>query len=496
MVGSLDFPLQKRRHAGVTAPQHEVGYAAFNSTRRRLASPATSTARKRARSSAPVLDALTGLPMLTQVMGRMGRVIAELGRRHRTCAIVSFNLDGFRVLRAAYGRASSDDIISRAASTLKSASCPTMVVARQGADGFIVLMVGLASGADTAICVQQILDAIAMPHHLSGEAMRVTASAGIAMFPKDGLELETLCHKAHAAMRESKIKCPGMLRFHSENVAIVATRRLRLEMDLRRAIENEDLTLYYQPQFEVASGRISGVEALARWFRSDGAAVDPSVFIPMAEQSQLIGELGSWVLQEACKNVRAWQNGNTELLTLCVNVSPHQIDEAFAGMIQRALNYTGFPAEQLELEITESALMSNADAIIECLRQLKNMGIRIAIDDFGTGYSGFSHLSRLPVDRLKLDKSLVCNLTTRWKDVAILRSIIGLGKELGLAVIAEGVETEQQFQVLQQLGCPQVQGFLLARPMPQKEAKSMLPEKWGTRYARPVGLIPENLHAA
>jgi diguanylate cyclase (GGDEF)-like protein len=488
MADRLEFPVEKRPHAGGLTPEHGIGHRAFNSTGRRLASPAMLPARD--------FDTLTGLPSLAQVTRRIGRVIAHLGRRHRTCALVAFDLDGFRVLRAAYGRASADKIIRRVASVLETASWPTAAIARQGTDGFIVLMAGLASGADTAVCVQQILDAVAMPCDLDGESVRVTASAGIAMFPKDGLEFETLCRNAHGAMRESKTTCPGGLKFHSENVAIVATRRLRLEMDLRRAIENDGLTLHYQPQFEVASGSASGVEALARWFRSDGGAVDPCVFIPLAEQSQLIGALGSWVLREACKTVRAWHTGTSDFLTLCVNVSPHQIDEAFAGMIQQTLSRTGFPARQLELEITESALMSNADAIIECLRQLKTMGIRIAIDDFGTGYSSFAHLSRLPVDRLKLDKSLVSNLTTRWKDVAILRSIIGLGKELGLAVIAEGVETEQQFQVLQQLGCPQVQGYLLARPVTQKEVKSMLEVKWGARHARTAGSIPENLHAA
>jgi EAL domain-containing protein (putative c-di-GMP-specific phosphodiesterase class I) len=258
------------------------------------------------------------------------------------------------------------------------------------------------------------------------------------------------------------------------------------ERNLRRAVQNNELTLHYQPQFEVANGQACGVEVLARWFRSDGAAIEPSVFIPLAEKTQLIGALGSWVLEEACKNVRAWQTQGSESITLCVNVSPYQVDEAFAAVIQRALARTGFPAKRLELEITESALMSNADPIIECFRRLKKMGIRIAIDDFGTGYSSLSYLSRLPVDRLKLDKSLVRNLTTRWKDVAILQSVIGLGKELGLAVIAEGVETEQQFQMLKQLGCPQVQGYLLARPASQNEAQRVLAVPWGARQPHPA----------
>ena len=283
---------------------------------------------------------------------------------------------------------------------------------------------------------------------------------------------------------EKRAPVPGMLaRRNADNGAFKSRRRGVPRLDLRRAIENDELTLYYQPQFEVLSGRASGVEVLARWFRSGGVTVEPSVFIPLAEQTQLIGALGSRVLQRACNDVRAWRTAGPEPVTLCVNVSPRQIDEGFAASILRTLQCTGFPATQLELEITESALMSNADYVIECFRQLKAIGVRIAIDDFGTGYSSLSQLSRLPVDRLKLDKSLVHNLTTRWKDVAILRSIIELGNDLGLAVIAEGVETEQQFQVLKQLGCPQVQGYLLARPAPQNEAQGMLAGRWGARYA-------------
>jgi EAL domain-containing protein (putative c-di-GMP-specific phosphodiesterase class I) len=283
---------------------------------------------------------------------------------------------------------------------------------------------------------------------------------------------------------EKRAPVPGMLARRNAGKGVFKRPRRGVPgLDLRRAIENDELTLYYQPQFEVSSGRASGVEALARWFRSDGVAIEPGVFIPLAERTQLIGALGSRVLQRACNEVRAWRTAGPEPVTLCVNVSPRQIDEGFAASIQRTLQCTGFPATRLELEITESALMSNADYVIECFRQLKAIGVRIAIDDFGTGYSGLSQLSRLPVDRLKLDKSLVHNLTTRWKDVAILRSIIELGNDLGLAVIAEGVETEQQFQVLKQLGCPQVQGYLLARPAPQNEAQGMLGGRWGARHA-------------
>jgi len=264
---------------------------------------------------------------------------------------------------------------------------------------------------------------------------------------------------------------------------VAAKHRAQMEDDLCDAIENDELTLYYQPQFDIAGGRACGVEALARWFRADGV-VEPSIFIPLAEQTQLIEALGSWVLREACAKVQKWPLLGAGPMRLCINVSPHQLNDAFPSVIQEILGLTGLSAERLELEITESALIGNSDDIIECFRELKSIGVRIAIDDFGTGYSSLSYLSRLPVDRLKLDKSLIHNLTTHWKDVAILRAIIELGKELGIEVIAEGVETERQLEVLKQLGCPQAQGYLLARPAPYTRTLGVLGRRWGTSSTR------------
>jgi diguanylate cyclase (GGDEF)-like protein len=442
---------------------------------------------------------LTGLPTLRQMSTRLTCLIAEVRRRHRTLALVAINLDGFPLFRETYGQSLGDDMLKRAAAVVLGASCRDVFVAHDGPDGFMVALIGLKNSAETAVCVQQILDAISMPRNIGRETLRIYASAGIAVFPKDGEDTETLCRNAWGAMQESSAEWGGALRFHSENAAVNARRRLRLEMDLRRAIDNKELTLYYQPQFEVSNGRASGVEALARWFRPDGVAVEPAVFIPLAERTRMIGALGSWVLEEACKTVSGWPTRGSGAVTLCVNVSPHQLDQSLVGAVERALEFSSFPAKHLELEITEGALVSNANAVIECLRQLKSLGIRIAIDDFGTGYSSLSYLSRLPVDRLKVDKSLIHNLSTRWKDVAILGSILGLGRELGLEVIAEGVETEQQFQVLKQLGCPQVQGYLLARPAPPEEAQDMLAGGWGAPHALAAflkGAVRENVHAS
>jgi diguanylate cyclase len=450
--------------------------AALKAPRRRIATSSMPT-------GSPPLEPgrLPDLPLFAQVSQLIRRAVTKAHRHQAEFALVSFDLDGFRLLRETFGYGRGDDIIKRAANIVKMVAGPDSVVSRHGIDGFMVVLTEIASGADAVVCVQQILDAIAVPFLLGGQNLRITASAGIAMFPRDGTDSATLSHKARVAARKSKSECPGAMRFYSGNVAVLAKRRLRLEMDLRRAIDNNELMLFFQPQFDVADGHACGVEALARWFRSDGNAVEPRVFIPLAEKAHLIGALGAWVLKQACQTVQTWRTKDRKPVTLCVNVSAHEIDASFAKGIQQVLKCTGFPARQLELEITESALISNASTIIDCFRQLKTLGVRIAIDDFGTGYSSLNYLSRLPVDRLKLDKSLVHNLATQWKDVAIVRAVIELGKELGIAVIAEGVETEEQFQVLESLGCLQVQGYLLARPTSQKKACEMIGRRWGGR---------------
>jgi diguanylate cyclase (GGDEF)-like protein len=427
-------------------------------------------------------DALTGLQTLTHIRGIVRRLIRRARRSHQALSLISLNLDEFRLVCEAYGREESDRVIDSVISILRAEVDPKAVIARAGRGKFIVVLTGLTHAADAVKPVQRILDAIAKPRSVGGQDLRITASAGIATFPEDGDDYDSLLRNSNAAMHESKAACPGGQRFHSGNVALHAKRRLRLRMDLSRAIENSELTLHYQPQFEVHGGRACGVEVLARWFHFNGDSIEPRVFIPLAEQTGLIGALGAWVLQEACATVAGWHIPGEVPAVLCVNVSTHQIDEEMCAVIRRALERSGLPAQQLELEITESSLIKHPQAVLECLAHWKELGVRIAIDDFGTGYSSLGYLSRLPVDRLKLDRSLIHNLTTRGKDAAIVRSVIALGKDLGVSVIAEGVESEQQFQVLQDLGCLQVQGYLLARPAPPQEAQVILMRRWGMRH--------------
>ena len=252
---------------------------------------------------------------------------------------------------------------------------------------------------------------------------------------------------------------------------------------LSNAIEHREISLHYQPQYRSDDGSHCGVEALARWFSPQGHPISPIVFVQHAEQTGLISALGQWVLEHACQTAASWHLPDEEAPILCVNVSPYQIGPEFSNVLARTLRRTGFPASRLELEITEGTLIKNAELALECLTQWKELGVRIALDDFGTGYSNLSYLSRLPVDRLKIDRSLVHRVVRDSKTAAIVRAIISLGEDLGFAVLAEGVETEAQFAVLVRMGCPQVQGYLLTPPVCAHEAKLLLIQRWGARLA-------------
>jgi EAL domain-containing protein (putative c-di-GMP-specific phosphodiesterase class I) len=271
---------------------------------------------------------------------------------------------------------------------------------------------------------------------------------------------------------------------------------VRFTARLREAIERNELSLHYQPQYRSVDGRPCGVEALARWIPSNGPSIAPTVFIKQAERAGLISALGQWVLREACKTAMAWRLPGDEPPILCVNVSPHQICPEFSGILGQALESTGFPAARLELEITEGILIENPEFALERLAQWRQLGVRIALDDFGTGYSSLSYLSRLPVDRLKIDRSLIQRVITDAKTAAIVRALISLGNDLGFAVLAEGVETEAQFELLLRMGCRQMQGYLLTRPVPACQVETLLTRRWGARQTNsPARLNCARLHS-
>jgi EAL domain-containing protein (putative c-di-GMP-specific phosphodiesterase class I) len=271
------------------------------------------------------------------------------------------------------------------------------------------------------------------------------------------------------------------LQLHPATIVAPDQEQRRLEAGLRSALQRDELSLRYQPQFEIQSGRACGVEALARWFRADGTTIAPSIFIPIAEQAGLIRALGVWSLQLACRNAAAWNDPGSRASPLAVNVSAHQICGDLSADIVHALESSGLPAERLELEITETVLVRDFDLAADCLAKCKRLGVRIALDDFGTGYSSLGYLSKLPIDRLKIDGSLIREMTSDSRDSTVVRAIIGLGRELGCTVLAEGVETEEQLRLLDLFGCEQVQGFLLAPPIPASEVGAMMSHRWGAR---------------
>jgi EAL domain-containing protein (putative c-di-GMP-specific phosphodiesterase class I) len=296
---------------------------------------------------------------------------------------------------------------------------------------------------------------------------------------------------------DSKLKILSLELMHEDECP--EEQRLPLDVLLSEAVMQRELMVHFQPQYEVDGGRGCGVEALARWTLRDGQEVSPTVFIPIAERSSLICRLGAWVLDHACETLAAWGGAGCQAPTLSVNVSTHQINEEFCGTIERIIERTGFAAERLELEITESALIVDAESAIESLERCRALGVHIAIDDFGTGYSSLYYLSRLPVDRLKLDKSFVHRMTYEKKTAAIVKSVLALGAEMDITVLAEGIETERQFAMLQDWGCKQVQGFLFAKPVPAAEARALLMVPFGARPVpvfRAETVTSRGLHAA
>ena len=419
-------------------------------------------------------DALTDLPNLSHVASLVNQATTRAHSRGRRVALATVNLDQFRRIEVGFGRSAGDEILKDVGLMLKSESRPGDSVARIGSDEFLLVLSDLTNTSEAATRVQNVLDSIGQPRRVAGQELRITASAGVAMFPGDGIEFETLLRHSGAALRLAKDSTRGTLRFHSGEVTREAQERLRLETSLRNAIQHRELTLNYQPQFNIRSGRLCGMEALARWSPSGRPAVPPAVFIPIAERAGLIGALGAWALEEACAAARNWPGRDGELPIMGVNVSVQQISSDFTPTLARALASARVAPGRLELEITESVLISDTDLALDCLAQWKRLGVRIAIDDFGAGYSSLSYLSRLPVDRLKLDASLIRNMTTIAKDAAIVRSVVSLGRELGFEVLAEGVETEEQLNMLRSIGCAQAQGFLLGRPSSEQEVRALL----------------------
>jgi EAL domain-containing protein (putative c-di-GMP-specific phosphodiesterase class I) len=424
------------------------------------------------------LDAWSLLPTLVHMDDLIGCATGCERQYRAALALIAADLDSGRIPDESCGRASDNELVDGGASDSPMAVARHGTILRLGPDDFLALLPDPARPGDAAITIHRLLDSILWNQDAAldqwSAATKVTAPAN-ATDLRDGH-----LSRSNAPMQGSRSpsrrvapsRAPGTVR---------SAEHEPLGAELGDAMQRQALSVQYQPQFELGTGRGCGVEALARWVLSSGSAIAPSVFIPLAEREGMIQALGAWMLESACETAYSWCSRDAQRTTLSVNVSALQIDEEFFAVISRTLETSGFPAKKLELEITESALIANPELTIEYLKQWKELGVRIAMDDFGTGYSSLSYLSRLPVDSLKLDQSLIHRITLDKKSAAITRSIVALGAEIGIDVIAEGVETEEQLQMLIDLDCPRAQGYLLGRPMPAKQAQVALRKTWGDR---------------
>ena len=408
-------------------------------------------------------DKLTGLPNAAQLGRRVELAIEQAQGLNRQIALIVLDIDGFGLLDSGFGRTASNAVLKAVGAKLRSIVSTKATVARIGNDEFAVLLPNVRNKGDVQGTVRKLLDAIAAPRLIDGHELRITASAGIASYPTDAHTAEELITGANSALRVAKKRSHDNFEQHSQETSRVAVARLQIEAGLRSALENGELELHYQPQYDLRTHVMHGVEALMRWTLPNGKSVSPAQFIPVAEETGLIVPLGEWALRQACATALEWRPAGGTPLTLGVNVSVAQLQGDFYSTVVRALDSTGFPAGLLEIELTETTLVSDMDRARLVCSRLKELGCRVAIDDFGTGYSSLAYLSRLPVDRLKIDRSFVHGMGTDHHSTTIVNAVISLGHSLGMDVLAEGVETEPELTALEAMGCDQAQGFIFSR---------------------------------
>jgi diguanylate cyclase (GGDEF)-like protein/PAS domain S-box-containing protein len=420
-------------------------------------------------------DSLTGLANRALLGDRLRCGIPLSEHTQDTLAVLMIDLDRFKNVNDSFGHDQGDELLRVVAARLKGVARDTDTVARPGGDEFVMVLQNPGQAEDVAAIAARMIDTIAMPIELGGLSLRVGASIGIAVYPDDGREAASLLKNADAAMYAAKAAGKGTYRFFSPAMAERAQARLHLEMDLRRAIEQDELELHYQPQMCLRTDIPCGAEVLVRWRHPERGLIAPMEFIPLAEETGLIEHLGAWVLEHACRQLSVWRTAGEGLCCLAVNVSAIQLRQgALAEQVSELLTRYDLPGSSLEIELTESAVMSDPDQAIDSMRAVRALGVKIAIDDFGTGYSSLSYLKRLPIDTLKIDRSFVMEADSSEDGAVICSTVIGLGKSLRLAVVAEGIETAAQLAYLKQQECAIGQGYYFSRPLPLAEFNSWL----------------------
>ncbi len=420
-------------------------------------------------------DSLTGLPNRLLFNDRLQNALGAAGRREEKLAVLFLDLDRFKFINDTMGHAVGDRLIQHAAERLESVLGPGDTVARQSGDAFMVILPGVSSPSEVVLACEKIIQSFALPWRLFEQNFYLTVSIGGAIYPDDGDSPLDLIRHAETAMYRAKERRGNDFQLYSPFLLERATQRLILEHRFRRALENGEFLLYYQPQANVRTGRVTGLEALVRWQDPELGLILPGQFIPMAEENGLILTLGSWVLRAACRQFREWVDRFGSDLRLAVNISPRQFqDENFIPLVRQVLAETGLPPHCLELEITESVMMEDVDRTRETFEALSELGLSIAIDDFGTGYSSLSYLKKFPIHRLKIDRSFVRDVTHNQADAAIVQAIIALAQRLDLRLIAEGVETHEQWEFFYDRDCEEIQGYFFSRPLPAADIPMLL----------------------
>ncbi|MEH6650265.1 MAG: EAL domain-containing protein [Motiliproteus sp.] len=431
-------------------------------------------------------DSLTGLANKTLLRDRLQQSIIQSSRSGRHSALLLLDLDRFKMLNQSLGYSATDEVLKTTARRIANTVRQGDTVARLGADDFAVVLHDLRDVADVVAITQQLMSAVSKPLDSGPEGMIITCSIGIAVYPQDGGDGEALLRNAEAAQFKA-MENRNSFRFYTPEYNDRAQDRLTMEMELGKALERQEFVLHYQPKVDLASGTINGAEALIRWQHPERGLVPPTEFIPLAEDTGLITQIGAWAMQQACETIQQINQRCDLSLQIAVNLSAKQFsDSQLPQIISRTLSASGLEPELLECELTESMLMDDPDGALDIMRRLKKIGVAVALDDFGTGYSSLSYLKRFPIDTLKIDRSFVQDIPGDAQDMAIARAIIALAETLDLYVVAEGVETQEQQDFLQHERCNSMQGYLFSRPLPEDEFEALLLEKlqqqWDSDY--------------